>query len=217
MPRLSLPHAVMTLYRRIGAPLFGATIFVLLVTVAVLGFRALPKPLPPPDYPTLGGDFALQSTRGPVALSDFAGQVIVLTFGYGHCPDICRTTLTSVANAFQELNGDEMRHVQGLFVSLDPERDGPAEIGAFAAQFHEKILGLSGSASEIAEIAKQYAIGYEKDAPSSPSDYNVTHSTYMFVVRPDGRIGTLLSHHPPQEIVLAVRRWLPWAEPRAAS
>lgn len=172
------------------------------------------EPMPPSGYPELGGDFTLASQTGPVALHDLRGKVVVMFFGYTHCPDICAPTLSNIAAAFRILHqGGELDKTQGLFIALDAERDTAGKTGTFTAHFHPNIIGLSGSPNEISAAAKKFLVGYRKEASdTADSGYTLGHSGYIYILRPDGSVGELLSHtSPPKNIVESVRRWTPWA------
>lgn len=172
------------------------------------------EPMPPSDYPKLGGDFTLASQAGRVALHDLKGKVVVMFFGYTHCPDICAPTLSNIAAAFRTLQkGGELDKTQGLFIALDAERDTAEHAGTFTAHFHPNIIGLSGDPDEISAAAKKFLVDYRKEASdTTDSGYTLGHSAYIYILRPDGSVGELLSHTtPPKNIVESVHRWLPWA------
>lgn len=172
-------------------------------------------PMPPSEFPEIGGDFTLQSAGGPVSLHDFSGKITVAYFGYTHCPDICSATLSNVAAAFRLLKGmDGLAQTQGVFITLDPQADRVAEVDNYARYFHAQITGLTGTDEQIGKVADRYKVGYQIDAQSRSQDsYTISHSGYIYIIRPDGRMGALLSHTtPPRDIAEAVRTWLPWAD-----
>jgi len=169
--------------------------------------------LPPSEWPDMGGDFVLQSADGPVNSKDMEGKVVALFFGYTHCPDICPATLANVADAFDLLSKEELAATEGLFITLDPERDTPELMGQYASHFHPKIAGLSGSTDAIAKVAKAFFVGYQKDDTDSDQAYTITHSSYVFIIRPDSSVGAFLGHGADAEtLAQAIRRWLPWAK-----
>ena len=174
---------------------------------------AIQGPLPPSDYPDIGGNFTLNNIDGPVSLDDFSGKVVVIFFGYANCPDICPTALSNVAAAFRKLKemGDS-HHVQGLFITLDPERDSVTHMDSFVKFFHPNIVGLSGDRRQIDDTATRYRVGHHKETSSSTLGYSIAHTGYLYIIRPDGSVGELLSHNStPKNIAKAVMRWLPWA------
>jgi protein SCO1/2 len=117
---------------------------------------------------------------------------MLVYFGYTHCPDVCPTTLLSFAKALEKL-GPLAANVQPLFVTLDPERDTPEVIGEFTKAFDPRIVGLTGKASEIAAIAKDYRVFFKKVKNDDGNDYALEHSSYVYLMSPTGRYVTLFS------------------------
>ncbi|MFM1892225.1 MAG: hypothetical protein RLZ44_1302, partial [Pseudomonadota bacterium] len=113
-------------------------------------------------YPDMGGDFSLVSADGPVTLQDLRGKVVAIYFGYTHCPDICPTSLAALAQAIKQLSPEQQAQVQGVFISVDPERDTPQRATEYARAFDPRFTGLSGTPEAIAEVAKRYFVLYEK-------------------------------------------------------
>lgn len=133
-------------------------------------------------------DFQLDSTLGrSVALSDFAGQYIVLYFGYTTCPDICPTTLADLGKAVKLL-GDSAAKVQVIFVTVDPERDTISRLADYLAYFGPEIIGMRSSPAETERIASQFGVVYEKRyASNSATDYLIDHSSAVIVLDPARR------------------------------
>ncbi|MCW8983370.1 MAG: SCO family protein, partial [Gammaproteobacteria bacterium] len=95
-----------------------------------------------------GGGFTLQSVDGPVSLNDFKGKAVLIYFGYTWCPDICPTNLALMSAAFGDLedkNPELMKQIQGIFISVDPERDSPERLKEYTNFFHENIIGITGT------------------------------------------------------------------------
>lgn len=161
-------------------------------------------------YAAIGGDFTLQSADGPVSLKKFRNKVALIYFGYTACPDICPTSLGMLANAFNSLSEDELKQVQGIFVSVDPERDTPKVMKKYAEFFHPKILGVTGAPEQIAKVAKQYAVYYKKaKLEGSAMGYGIDHSSAIYVVGKKGHIVDIISHgEKPSEIAAAIRKAL---------
>jgi protein SCO1/2 len=157
----------------------------------------------------VGGDFTLQSAQGPVSLADFRDQVVLLYFGYTWCPDICPTSLGLTSLALESLNPEELARVQSLFVSVDPARDTLTRLEEYAAYFHPKILGLTGTPEQLAETAGRYGAAYRKVAQVSESGYVVDHSADSYLIDPRGRLVEVIPHGtPPPELVALIRRHL---------
>jgi len=120
-------------------------------------------------------------------LPDFRGKVVVLFFGYVHCPDVCPTTLGELASVMKQLGSDADR-VQVLFVTLDPERDTPEILARYATAFDSRFLGLYGNADETRGVAREFKVFYEKRPGSQLGDYSVDHSAQSYVIDTRGRL-----------------------------
>ena len=161
-------------------------------------------------YARLGGNFTLQSSEGPVSLSDYQGKVVVLYFGYAFCPDICPTSLGLLSLALRKLDQEELDNIQAFFISVDPERDTVDKLKKYAEAFHPTIKGITGTAAEIAEIASRYGVAYMKvETPNSALGYTVDHSSRYYLVGRDGKVKKLVEHGTsPEEIVASLREVL---------
>ena len=160
------------------------------------------------ETPT-GGDFTLASADGPVALADYRGKVVLLYFGYTFCPDICPTSLSTIAQALSMLTPGELEKVSSFLISVDPERDTMAVLKAYAPFFHPSIVGISGSADEVAQVARQYGARYMKQKPDADGRYAVDHSSFTYVIGRDGKLTASLPYaSPPQHLVEAIRAQL---------
>lgn len=153
-----------------------------------------------------GGDFTLQSADGPVSLKDLRGKVVLLYFGYTFCPDVCPTSLALIAEALKQLTPAEQEKVQVVFVSVDPERDTPQKLKQYVAFFRPGTLGLTGTPEEIAQVAKQYGAVYRKQTVTSAAGYVIDHSSYTYILSPDGKLrGKLLHAAAPAEMAREIR------------
>lgn len=126
-------------------------------------------------------------------LADFKGKVVVVFFGYTHCPDVCPTTLADLAGAMQVL-GPLAEKVQVLFISVDPERDLPDMLGRYVTAFHPSFLALRGNPELTRKTATDFKVFYERVPGASPDAYTVNHSTGSFVFDPAGRLRLYASH-----------------------
>ena len=134
-----------------------------------------------------GRDLQLTDHTGkPRTLADFRGKVVVIFFGFTHCPDVCPTTLGELALAANELRKDAGR-MQVLFVTLDPERDTPALLSKYVPAFNPAFLGLTGDADAIARTAKEFKVFYEKQ-PLADGGYSVDHSAGTYIYDTAGRL-----------------------------
>jgi len=144
----------------------------------------------------LGGEFRLTDHHGkPRALSDFKGKVVVVFFGYTHCPDACPTTMSELAGAMKQL-GDKAHDVQVLFVTVDPERDTPALLAEYVPSFNPAFLGLYGTPVETKTVADQFKVVYQK-VPVPGGDgknYSVDHSAGSYIFDKNGKIRIFVNY-----------------------
>ncbi|MDP3136212.1 MAG: SCO family protein [Burkholderiaceae bacterium] len=133
-------------------------------------------------------DFALTDADGqPRRLADFKGKLVVLFFGYTQCPDVCPTTMTELAEAKRLLGADGAR-VQGVFITVDPERDTPAVLKAYVANFDPSFVALHGTAEQIAAAAKEFKVYYKRVDGKVAGTYTMDHSAASFVFDAQGRV-----------------------------
>jgi protein SCO1/2 len=141
-----------------------------------------------------GKELSLTAHDGkPRTLADFRGKLVVLSFGYAHCPDICPTTLAETAAAMKAL-GTDAAQVQVLFVTVDPERDTAEVLSKYIPAFDARFLGLTGDPAAIQRAAKEFKIFYEKRQGSAPGAYTVDHSGQTYVIDAQGRLRLLVRH-----------------------
>ncbi|MEK7207775.1 MAG: SCO family protein [Pseudomonadota bacterium] len=146
-----------------------------------------------------GGDFALTAHSGKrVKASDFQGKVVILFFGFTHCPDVCAPTLSRLAALMQRL-GDDANRVQVLFVTVDPEHDTVKQLASFVPPFHPSFIGLTGSEQEIAKVAQDYKVAFGKNPASQPGKILVDHSTSLMVKDAKGALRLLVKNDVPVE------------------
>jgi protein SCO1/2 len=120
-------------------------------------------------------------------LADFKGKVTVVFFGYTQCPDVCPTTLAELAQA-RQLLGEDGRRVQGVFVTIDPERDTPAILKAYVGAFGEDFVGLRGNAEQTPAAAKQFKVFYAKAPGQTAVSYTMDHTAGSYVIDGAGRL-----------------------------
>jgi len=153
-----------------------------------------------------GGDFTLQSASGPLSLSQFRGKVVLLYFGYTSCPDICPTSLTLMRIALSQLSEEELAQVQGIFISVDPQRDTPERLAQYSSHFHPKIAGVTGSDEQVAEVARRYGAIYQRAEGETALGYTVDHSSVTYLIDQQGELRRVLPHGTsPNTILQQVR------------
>ena len=134
---------------------------------------------------------------------------MLVYFGYTFCPDVCPTTLNSVADALDKM-GAKADRMQPLFITVDPKRDTPAVVKQYAAAFSPRLVGLTGSPEQIAAAAKAYRVYYaEHRTGPGPDDYSMDHSSVLYLMGPDGRfIAPLRADQTGAEMAAALEKLL---------
>ena len=156
-----------------------------------------------------GARFILVAHDGRTVTDEtFRGKHLVVFFGYTSCPDVCPTTLQTLAIALDQL-GPLAAEVQPLFISLDPERDSRDTIAAYVASFHPSIVGLTGGREMIERVARGFRVKYERVPGSRPGEYTIDHTASMFHMGPDGRyLGRYTQAMSPEDIATDLKRAL---------
>jgi len=132
--------------------------------------------------------FTLTDHNGqPRSLTDFKGQVVVIFFGFTQCPDVCPTSLGELAEA-RRLLGPQGDKLQGLFISIDPERDTPEIMKAYMASFDPSFLALYAAPDQLPELAKSFKVYYKKVDGKTPTSYTMDHSAGSYVYDTQGRV-----------------------------
>jgi protein SCO1/2 len=141
-----------------------------------------------------GREFTLADASGKTrTLADFRGMAVVVFFGFTQCPDVCPTALSTLAEAIKKLGPDAWR-VQGVFITIDPERDTPELLAQYVPAFNPKFVGLRGDAEATERVAKEFKVVYRKAPGSTPGSYTMDHSAGMYVFDPQGRLRLFVSH-----------------------
>ena len=134
---------------------------------------------------TFGGPFTLVGSDGqPFASSRLNGKPFAIFFGFTHCPDVCPTTLARLVSLRKQLGGDKPFNI--VFVTVDPERDGPKEVGSYASAFGAPIIGLTGSPAQIDGVKKQFGI-FSQKVPTGEGDYTVDHTATVLLFDRNGK------------------------------
>jgi protein SCO1 len=139
-----------------------------------------------------GADYAKELNLHDVdgrlrTLADFKGKVVVIFFGYTQCPDVCPTTLAELAQARQLLGKDGAR-VQGVFVTIDPERDTAEVLRAYVGSFGNDLVALRGTAEETKAAAKQFKVFYAKVPGKTEGSYTMDHTAGSYVLDAQGHV-----------------------------
>ena len=149
----------------------------------------------------IGGDFELQAHTGqPFKLSDLRGRVVLLFFGYTYCPDVCPTTLSTMAQV-QRLLGPDADRVTSLFVSIDPERDDAERLREYIGHFEARTIAVTGSKEQLDGVVKQYGAYYEKVASDSATSYTVDHTSRLYLIDTKGRLRYLFRYGDEPKVI----------------
>ena len=133
-------------------------------------------------------DFPLPDQDGKTrSIKDFAGKVVVVFFGYTQCPDVCPTTMSELAEVKRSLGADGER-LQGVFITVDPERDKPEVLKAYMANFDPTFVGLTGTPEQLAAVAKDFKIYFKKVDGKTPTSYTMDHSAGSYIYDPKGNL-----------------------------
>ena len=133
-------------------------------------------------------DFPLPDQDGKTrSIKDFAGKVVVVFFGYTQCPDVCPTTMSELAEVKRSLGADGER-LQGVFITVDPERDTPEVLKAYMANFDPTFVGLTGTPEQLAAVAKDFKIYFKKVDGKTPTSYTMDHSAGSYIYDTKGNL-----------------------------
>ncbi len=159
-----------------------------------------------PGGVSVGGPFALVNGEGrPVTDEAFRGRMMLVYFGYTFCPDVCPTELQTVSGVLDRL-GPEAAKVAGVFITIDPTRDTPAVVGEYVKLFDDRITGLSGTEAQVTAAAKSYRVYYAKAGNKTSTDYLMDHSSFLYLMGPDGKLRALFRQgSTADEITTAIR------------
>lgn len=147
-------------------------------------------------------NFSLQADNGStVSGASFAGKTTLVFFGYTHCPDVCPETMARLMQVVAQL-GDDARDVRILFISVDPHRDTPQTLHAYVRAFDpQHVVGLSGSERQIADLARRYRVAYQAEKPNGDGNYEVMHSSAVYIFDRTGRARLLATAADPVDII----------------
>ena len=166
----------------------GVALVCLLLAVAIVGFGLWPGVM---KEAAPGGPFALTDQFGkPRSDADFRGQYMLVFFGFTNCPDICPIELQTMSDALDRLDARLAAKITPIFITVDPARDTPDVLRAYVANFHPRLVALTGGADAIGTVAKSYRVFYAKatgaNAPSDPAAYILDHSAVVYLMGPKG-------------------------------
>lgn len=141
-----------------------------------------------------GKDFQLKDHTGKQrSLADFKGKLVVMFFGYTHCPDVCPTTLSELVQTLNLLGSDADK-VQVLFVTVDPVRDTQALLAQYVPAFNPSFIGLYGDEAATIKVAKDFRVFYQKQQRKNSQAYDVDHTAGTYVFDQSGKLRLFMSY-----------------------
>ena len=150
---------------------------------------------------TIGGPFTLTASDGrPFSSARLNGKPAAIFFGFTHCPDVCPTTLARLVKLRRQLGqGDDALSI--VFITVDPERDRPAEVGSYAGLFNAPVVGLTGSPAQIEQVKKQFGV-FSAKVQQPGGGYSVDHTATVFLMGRDGKFAATLSPEEGDAVAL---------------
>jgi protein SCO1/2 len=176
-----------------------------LALVSVAAWLTFSGPGAPPPS-SIGAPFRLMGSEGKsVSDADLKGDVVVMFFGFTHCPDVCPTALFEVSELFRKLG--EGAKVRGVFVSVDPERDTPEILKDYLSSFDKRIIGLSGDRAALEPMLKAYRV-YARKNPAANGEYSMDHSAIVYLLDKQMRFIGPLNISDAEVALKDIRKWL---------
>lgn len=172
------------------------------VTLGVLvSWAAAVAESPARSHTDIGGDLTLTDHEGrDFSLQDLRGKLVLLSFGYTYCPDVCPLILSvsaRVADALAERGLD----IVPVFVSLDPKRDTPDVLASYVRHFHPRMIGLTGSPERLARVAERYSARFEVNDDGRGDGYTLDHTSNLYVLDTRGQVAAIVPYGLPAEHV----------------
>lgn len=182
--------------------LIGVTALQLWVTKDRTGQKNELEAIESPQESAVGGSFTLTDQDGnPRSDADFRGRVMLVSFGYTHCPDICPMTVSTLSKTLALL-GDKSDRATAIFITVDPARDTSAALKDFLKNFNPPVIGLTGSEQQIKQVADAYKVYYARAETGGDA---FDHSGYIYLMSPQGRFMRVFPYNAPEsEIAHAV-------------
>ena len=201
----------------IATPLRRFAVICALSATIILAACQQAQPAPPEEPPLagadIGGDFELVDSAGEqVRWADFAGKYRIVYFGFTYCPDICPTDVQRMMqgyNTFAESNAALAEKIAPIFISVDPERDTPEQVGKFTAAFSDRLIGLTGTPEQVKQAADAFRVFYSRGADTPGGGYLVDHSAIVYLFGPAGEPLAILPTDEGADAVAAeLEKWV---------
>jgi len=210
MNRHAMPHTFHHAIKRSVCALIAS----LCLGLAACGPAASPKPEEAPLFgASIGGPFELVDTAGKaVRWADFRGKYAIVYFGYAYCPDVCPTDVQRMSRGladFEKAYPDRGASIQPVFITIDPERDTQAVVAEFIGNFHPRLIGLTGTPTQVKSAADAFRVFYSKGETPDSGNYLMDHSNITYLFGPDGKpIATLPTDLGPEAVAAELEKWV---------
>lgn len=155
-------------------------------------------------------EFNLDTIDGPIQLSSFKGKTVAIFFGYTYCPDVCPTALAMLGEGLKGLSKEELEDFNGIFISVDPNRDTLKNLKDYAQYFHPSFIGATSNEKNILEVTKNYGTYFQKEyLPNTKEGYSVSHTSSIYIFDKQGKLSSKLEHFiMPSDITKALKKAL---------
>jgi len=168
---------------------------------------------PPLQGAKIGGPFTLTNQDGRLVTDkQFEGKYRIVYFGFTYCPDVCPVDLQNIGKAMRQLEQSDpaiAAKLQPIFISVDPERDTPQVLKQYVAAFHPRLIGLTGSKEQIADVEKKFGVYSQREEKPGATEYEVNHSRIALLFGPRGEPIAILPHDEGADAIAAeIKRWV---------
>ena len=187
--------------------LVAAALVVLLAVLGAVGWRLLVPQGGAGGTALVGGPFTLTDQAGnQVTEADFEGRFMLIYFGYTYCPDFCPMSLSTMVQALDLLTPEEAEQVVPIMITIDPARDTVAQLADYVPLFSPRLVGLTGTEDQVTAAAKAYRVYFNKVEQDQPDAYLMDHSTFIYLMGPDGEYRRHFgANAPPEELAEGLR------------
>jgi protein SCO1/2 len=192
--------------RAIAPPRAAGALFLLLAVLMPLAGCRGEAAEPPLAGSTVGGPFSLIDQD-----SDFNGRYRLVYFGFANCPDVCPVDLAAAGaglRKFEEQDADRAARIQPIFITVDPARDTPELLKSYVANFHPRLIGLTGTEAEIEAVKREYAVAGIKGEVRPDGGYDVNHNRTLLLFGPQGEPIAIVPHETPEAVAAELDRWV---------
>lgn len=172
----------------------------ILVVLVAIGLIFILKPFVDDYNEQKKYDFKVSTINGEITKQSLKGKALAVYFGYTYCPDVCPTSLSSLANALNSFEKDKTDNFTGLFISVDPNRDELKNLDEYAKYFHPNFIGATSNKENIDDITSRYESYYKKiELENSAMGYSVSHTSFIYLFDKNGKFVAKVDHFSDPE------------------